>query len=190
MISFSICQLKNVQMHIFKVVAICGFFQACLAFIDPISLSAVGAAVLTYFGLSSAAVGTIAAGLATGGIGALLALNNKLGQEGLPKLDDKGDAVLLCFVDRVTLDLEFLNNSFCKHVVHDHVGCKINLKGWDQSGVHYNGVCAASLTNVKTTLHKYDTVWSAAKCKVFIRGKTALKDIDTFDKCIKLYKSK
>ncbi|KAF9932074.1 hypothetical protein FBU30_009004 [Linnemannia zychae] len=157
--------------------------QVCTAFIDPISLSAVGAALLSAFGLSAAVWGTLGAGLAAGGVGAIMALNSKLKEQGLPELNDSGDAVFICTGSGTTYNKNWLKATYCSHVVKDHQGCDVATQKYKRAGVDYKRYCAGALVNKTTTVHHYQTVWSSAKCKLAKRDHV-VKDFADYKTCI------
>lgn len=143
--------------------------QVCTALIDPISLSAVGAVTLAYFGLSAAAWGTLAAAAGAGLAGSVLMVNQKLKEEGLPELNESGDALLICTQTGISDSYSdrFLYSSFCNHVVKGHQDCGIRTGSRiKHNGVISRSVCAAADVNSTSSLHHYQTVWPSAKCKL------------------------
>ncbi|KAF9976455.1 hypothetical protein BGZ65_007827, partial [Modicella reniformis] len=139
------------------------------AFIDPISLSAAGAAVLAYLGVGSAITGTFAALFGTGVVATVSMINQKLNEKDLPELNENGDMLLLCskkgYSQHRTTQLK---REFCNYFVAGHDGdCDITFEKYRASGVDLYTACFHAYVNKNSTLRQHFSFSDYLECRVY-----------------------
>ncbi|KAF9585348.1 hypothetical protein BGW38_002804 [Lunasporangiospora selenospora] len=140
-----------------------------MAFVDPISLSVAGAAVLAYLGASAAVTGTLGALFVTGGVVTVSMINQKLREEKLPELNINGDMLMLCYRDGYSLRrTSEIKSIFCGYFVSGHTGdCDVSFEKYRRDGLNLYTACFHAYVNSNTTLQEYETVSDKLNCRVY-----------------------